>query len=241
MPPLYYRKELPAAGVTSPLHGRTKFLMPTPPEENLPADHAFLRRLLSERNKYPDRAPAIDAAVRETFERTVSMLVLDMCGFSRLTLKHGIIHFLAMVEQMHEGAFPAVRGNGGQVIKTEADNIFAIFPEPAHALEASLDIFRSFEAINAVVSPERHLRGSIGIGFGPTLVISGEDLFGCEMNLASKLGEDLAGGMEILLTESAYHALPPEKYELEQLSFSISGMELPSYRFQRCLHPSIAR
>lgn len=196
--------------------------------------------MLSERNKYPERAPAIDTLVRQTFERTVAMLVLDMCGFSRLTLKYGIIHFLAMVEQMHEGAFPAVRGNGGQVIKTEADNIFAIFPGPAHAVEASLDIFRAFEAINAVVPPERHLRGSIGIGFGDTLVIAGEDLFGCEMNLASKLGEDLAAGMEILLTESAYNALPPDKYELEPVSFSISGIELPSYRFQRCLHPAIA-
>jgi adenylate cyclase len=207
--------------------------------EKPPANHAYLKRLLSERNQYPERAPAIDALVRQTFERMVSMLVLDMCGFSRLSLKHGIIHFLAMVEQMHEGAFPAVRGNGGQVVKTEADNIFAIFPEPAHALEASLDIFRSFEAINAVVPPERHLRGSIGIGFGDTLVISGEDLFGCEMNLASKLGEDLAAGMEILLTEAAYHALPSGRYEMEPVSFSVSGMELPSYRFQRCLHPSL--
>ena len=215
--------------------------MSSTPEDQPLANHAYLRRLLSERNRYPGRASAIDELIQRTFERTVSMLILDMCGFSRLTLKYGIIHFLAMVEQMHEGAFPAVLGNGGQVIKTEADNIFAVFAEPAQAVEASLDIFRSFEAINAVVPPERHLRGSIGIGFGDTLVISGEDLFGCEMNLASKLGEDLAAGMEILLTEAAYHALPPGRYELEAVSFSISGIELPSYRFQRCLHPSLAR
>jgi hypothetical protein len=39
-----------------------------------------------------------------------------------------------------------VTGNGGQVIKQEADNLFAIFAQPAHALEAALDIFRAFEA-----------------------------------------------------------------------------------------------
>jgi class 3 adenylate cyclase len=196
-----------------------------------------LRRLLSERNQYPERTSEIDEKIRQTFERRVAILVLDMCGFSRLTSQHGIIHFLAMVCQMEQGACPAVTGNGGEVIKQEADNLFAIFAQPAQALEAALDIFRAFEAMNEVTSEERNIYGSIGIGFGDTLVIGSHDLFGHEMNLACKLGEDLAAKMEILLTPAAHDALPLGRYACTPDSFLISGLELHCQRFQQCLYP----
>src|SRR5947208_7496131 len=107
-----------------------------------------LRQLLSERNQYPDRVARIDEQLRATFGRTVAILALDMCGFTSLTNRHGIIHFLAMIHEMEGAARPAVEGNGGRVIKVEADNLFAVFDDPAHALEAALDIFRAFEAVN---------------------------------------------------------------------------------------------
>ena len=92
--------------------------------------HEELRRLLSERNQYPERAAQIDERIRAAFERRVAILVLDMCGFSRLSRKHGIIFYLAMIRQMEEAATPAVVGNGGRVIKQEADNLFAVFDQP---------------------------------------------------------------------------------------------------------------
>ncbi|HWP44632.1 MAG TPA: adenylate/guanylate cyclase domain-containing protein [Blastocatellia bacterium] len=193
---------------------------------------ALLRRLLSERNQYPDRIAHIDEQLREAFERKVAILALDMCGFSRLTVRYGIIHYLAMIHQMEEAARPAVEGNGGQVIKQEADNLFAIFDEPAQALEASLDTFRAFDAINSVVPDERDIYGSIGIGYGDTLVIGDEDLFGPEMNLASKLGEDLACRQEIFLTRAAHAALPEGTYKFTPRSFSISGLEIDCFRYE---------
>jgi class 3 adenylate cyclase len=52
------------------------------------------------------------------------------------------------------------------------------------------------------------LRFSYGIGFGDVLELE-EDVFGLEVNLASKLGEDHARPGEVLLTSSAADALPP--------------------------------
>ena len=165
-------------------------------------------------------------------ERKVAILALDMCGFSRLTIQHGIIHYLAMIHQMEEASVPAVRENGGQVIKQEADNLFAIFEEPVQAVEAALDIFRAFEAINSVVPDDRDIYGSIGIGYGDTLVIGDEDLFGQEMNLASKLGEDLACRQEILLTAAAHAGLPEGLYKFAPMNFAISGLEIDCYRYE---------
>src|SRR4051812_29271177 len=199
-------------------------------------DRTRLKRLLAERNQYPARAAEIDAELQRAFSRKVAILALDMCGFSRLTAEHGVLHFLAMIDQMEQAAIPAVTANGGQVIKLDADNLFAIFTEPERALEAALDIFRAFDAINTVVPEERDIRGSIGIGFGDTLIIDEADLFGCEMNLASKLGEDCAGPMEILLTPAAHAALPPGRYNCAPRPFQIGGLQVDAQQFVRCCY-----
>ena len=202
-------------------------------------DHACLKRLLTERNQYPERIEEIDANIRKAFGRKVAILAMDMCGFSRLTAQYGIIHFMAMIHQMEQAACPAVSGNGGHVIKQEADNLFAIFPDPKRALEGALDIFRAFDAMNAVLPEERDIYGSIGIGYGDTLVIDNKDMFGNEMNLACKLGEDLATKKEILLTPAAFAALPPDRFEFTTTAFSISGVDLTCHKYQRSLFPEL--
>lgn len=196
------------------------------------AGRAHLRRLLSERNQYPERAAAIDDQIHRAFTRRVALLVLDMCGFSRLTAEHGVIHFLAMVRQMEQAAGPGIAGNGGQLIKQEADNLFAIFDTPEQALEAALDIIRSVEAMNAVLPQERAMAISVGIGYGDTLIIDGQDMFGQEMNSACKLGEDIAGRQEILLTAAAFAALPQQCYACEADSGQIGNATMVFYRFQ---------
>ncbi|MEW6207401.1 MAG: adenylate/guanylate cyclase domain-containing protein [Acidobacteriota bacterium] len=197
----------------------------------------LLNRLLSERNQNPDRIEEIDRRLKEAFERRVAILALDMCGFSRLTSHYGIIHYLAMIQQMEAAARPAVRQNGGVVIKQEADNLWAIFDTPTKALEGALDILRAFDAINSVVPSERDIFGTIGIGYGDTLVVGSEDLFGSEMNLASKLGEDLGGKNEILITAAAYGLLSTERYLCEPARFSISGVIIDCYRFKEKRYP----
>jgi len=207
----------------------------SPPRSHSRSGRALLRRLLAVRNQFPDRADEIDDQLCDAFQRNVAVLVLDMVGFSRLTVGYGIIHYLAMIHQMEEAAGPAVTGNGGLVIKQEADNLYAIFDDPERALESALDIFRAFDAVNSVVPPDRDIFGSIGIGYGATLVIDEEDFFGSEVNIACKLGEDLAGKSEILLTQSAYAALPPDRYICSPATFSISEMTIDYYRYERSL------
>jgi adenylate cyclase len=193
----------------------------------------YLKELLSVRNQYPERAEEIDAKIREAFEQRIAILVLDLCGFSRLTAKYGIIRYLAIIHQMDTVARPAVADNGGVVIKQEADNLFAAFDTPADAVEAAVDIFRAFDAVNSALPDERDLAGSIGIGYGDTLVIGGEDMFGGEMNFASKLGEDLAGEGEILITASAYAELDPDRYICVPRSFATSGVDISCYQLER--------
>jgi class 3 adenylate cyclase len=52
-------------------------------------------------------------------------------------------------------------------------------------------------------APEERILLCVGIGYGAMLRIGDDDVFGAEVNAASKLGEDTAGAGEILVTEGA--------------------------------------
>jgi adenylate cyclase len=185
-----------------------------------------LNKLLQERNEYPDRATEIDAEIRTTFGETYAVMVMDMSGFSRVTIKHGIIHFLAMIHRMNKIALPTVEEHDGAVIKFEADNAFAIFPEVEPAVDASVDIIKRLEAANTMLPEELDMHGKFGIGYGEVLIVQDEDLFGAEVNLASKLGEDLASRNQILLTESAFSRVDKAKRQYEEIEMSVSGLHL---------------
>jgi class 3 adenylate cyclase len=56
-------------------------------------------------------------------------------------------------------------------------------------------------------TPEEQLLLCVGIGFGKVLRVGDDDVWGREVNAASKLGEDTARAGEILITEGVRLAL----------------------------------
>jgi class 3 adenylate cyclase len=188
-----------------------------------------LTRLLQERNEHPERVAEIDQKIRETFAETHAIMVLDMSGFSRLTIRYGIIHFLAMIHRMNAIVSPAVEEYGGRVVKLDADDVFAVFPDVGKALDASIDILKRLEAVNTGLPEELDLYASMGIGYGEVLNLE-DDMFGEQMNLASKLGEDLARRSEILLTEAAHQQIAGDSREFEQIELSVFGLALTVYK-----------
>jgi adenylate cyclase len=191
-----------------------------------------MARLLQERNEHPERADEVDARIRETFGETLAVLVMDMAGFSRQTLRHGIIHFLAQIHRMHALAGPSVENHGGEVVKYEADNVYAVFQDVEQAVAAALDLDRAMEAADTMLPDEYDLHGEFGIGYGEILIVE-DDLFGSEVNLASKLGEDLAQRGEILLTESAHARVADGARRYDELLMSVSGLELRIHKVRK--------
>jgi adenylate cyclase len=192
-----------------------------------------LEQFLQERNEHPERAAEIDARIHEIFGEMLAVFVMDMSGFSRQTIRRGIIFFLAQIHRMHSIATPVIESHGGEVIKYEADNVFAVFPDVEQAVDAAVDLDRSLELVDTMLPDECDMHGEFGIGYGEVLVVENEDLYGSEVNLASKLGEDLAQRGEILLTESAYARVDPAKRKYEQLSMSVSGLDLVVHRVKK--------
>ncbi len=192
-------------------------------------DAAELARLLDARNEHPESLAEIDAEIWQRFGRTRAVLVLDMCGFSRLTMRYGITHFLAMIRRLQTIVRPVIAAGGGHVVKTEADNVFATFDDVPAALAAARSIQRSLDTANTFLPEDWDLHAAIGIGYGPLLVIGDDDLFGSEMNIASKLGEDVAGRGEILLSSAARERVEAES-DASEIPVQVSGLTIRAYR-----------
>jgi class 3 adenylate cyclase len=84
-----------------------------------------LDQLLQKRLDCPEQSQEIDQQIQALFSQDCAILVLDLSGFSRLTIRYGIIHFMAMIYRMNAIASPLVQQHQGRVIKQEADNLFA--------------------------------------------------------------------------------------------------------------------
>jgi adenylate cyclase len=187
---------------------------------------AELTRLLEQRLSQPELTEAIDAQIQATFVETHAILILDMSGFSRLVEEFFIIHTLAQIQQMRSVVIPVVEAHQGEVLKLEADNVYAIFPRVADALAAATQMLQQLAQVNT--------HASIGIGYGELIMIANDrggskDAFGNQMNLASKLGEDLAEANEILLTDAAFQQIAPlTGWQSEGMQ--ISGLKLQVWR-----------
>lgn len=197
------------------------------------AGRETLRRLLRAYNEQPDEREAIVVEIRRRFQRDAAVLVLDTCGFSRTVRAKGIVHFLALLERLERLARPLIAQHAGRVLKIEADDIFAVFPDPDHAVACAEAIVHNLDIANEALPARDELNVSIGIGYGEVLLIGDDDLYGDEMNIASKLGEDVAGQNEVLLTPAAHAALTSTDRAFQPFAFSVSGLELTAYRLMR--------
>jgi len=193
---------------------------------------ANLERILGEMIEVPEQRAELAQAVVEIFSQDKAVLVLDMTGFSRTTQRHGIVSFLLMIHQMQLIARPAVDAHGGLLVKAEADNLFCLFDIVADAVRAGQDILERLNAANLLLPEDRRLFVSIGIGHGNILNVADEDLFGNEVNLASKLGEDVAERGEILLTAAARAQLREVDITAREETVSISGLDVTYYKIQ---------
>jgi class 3 adenylate cyclase len=161
-------------------------------------------------------------------ERVV--FVLDMSGFSLLTRKYGIIHYLSMVRRMQLTSEPIIKTYGGYLLKFEADNCFAVFPDTLSAVHAAIALQLAFDASNILTSDDFDVHIACGIDYGKILVIGNEDCFGDAVNRACKLGEDVAAAGEILVTQDAIKTITSElDLKLREVNISVSGLNIPAY------------
>jgi class 3 adenylate cyclase len=182
----------------------------------------------------PQARARVEAEIRAAYERELGVLISDMSGFSRITREEGILHFLALIHQMQSFCIPAIEGAGGRLVKAEADNLYAAFDTPAAALAGAVAMHDACDRACAGRARNDIVSLSIGIDYGPVLDLDGADYFGDAVNIASKLGEDVAEGGELLITERAAAGLAkPVGWRSESRRTRISAVDIDYLAFTR--------
>lgn len=177
----------------------------------------------------PADRPAIEALIRMTFQVTRAALVLDMTDFSISVRRTGILAHLALIRRMQVLARAPIVDAGGEIVKHDADNVFAVFPDAAQALRAAEAIQQQLAGRGLATTDGCSVGASIGIDVGDILLIRETDFFGDAVNIASRLGEDLAARGEILVSERAWAAAgKPPGYEAAE--YVVSGLPIPVFR-----------
>lgn len=169
----------------------------------------------------------------EKYQRIVSVLVLDMTGFTNTAIHHGEVHSLLRIYDAQRVCLPVLKDFSAELIRAFADDLVALFEHPAAAVDAALDIHDRIDMFNqSELSGPAPTECCVGIGYGKVYAIGPNRAMGDEMNQASKLGEDLARSRETLLTRNAFEGVRSR----EDLHFERQTMDdelFPYYRAHR--------
>ncbi|MFN8413430.1 MAG: adenylate/guanylate cyclase domain-containing protein [Anaerolineales bacterium] len=175
----------------------------------------------------------LEAIIWQEYGTENTVLVLDMSGFSLLTRKYGIVHYLSMVRRMQLTTEPIIKSHGGTIIKFEADNCFAVLPDPLAATRAAITLQLAFNAANLLTDEELDIHIAIGIDYGKVLIIDNMDCFGDTVNRASKMGEDIGNAGEILISKEAMELIPADaEIKGHPVELNISGLSFSAFSIE---------
>jgi class 3 adenylate cyclase len=182
-------------------------------EATLKGSSARLWKLVEERMAQGADVTTIDQRIWDLFGEEWAIAFTDLAGFSRQVAKFGIIHFLQVMLEQQRLLLPIVEAHDGILVKIEADSFLILFKKPVQALRCCIAMQKLCQSVNARRAAEEQIVLCCGLGFGKILKIGDEDVFGHEVNMASKLGEDTAKGNEILVTRAAKDAIGEGAWE----------------------------
>lgn len=112
-------------------------------------------------------------------------LFSDVRGFTAYAERHGNAAAAAMVARFLEIARGAIARHDGAEIKTEGDNIFAVFPSASSAVMCGVELVDAAADVNAR-EPENPIQIGVGVHAGEA-VETAEGYIGTAVNLAARL------------------------------------------------------
>lgn len=151
----------------------------------------------------PNEAEKLRLQIWEQFGTEGAVFISDMASFSSTSRNSGVCQFLQLIYRARKIIAPLIASNNGTLLKCDADNCYAFFPDTDDAIKASFEVNAALNDSNSRFGPEEKIYLSVGIDYGRVLIVDNIEYFGDPVNTASKLGEDLATRAEMLITQRA--------------------------------------
>eukprot|EP00551_Chaetoceros_affinis_P010195 CAMPEP_0203675340 /NCGR_PEP_ID=MMETSP0090-20130426/19841_1 /ASSEMBLY_ACC=CAM_ASM_001088 /TAXON_ID=426623 /ORGANISM="Chaetoceros affinis, Strain CCMP159" /LENGTH=628 /DNA_ID=CAMNT_0050541501 /DNA_START=210 /DNA_END=2096 /DNA_ORIENTATION=- len=166
----------------------------------------------------------------------IVMLQSDLSGFTRLTKKYGILHFMTLILQCRKVFNTHLEKYGGEIIKYDGDNIICKFRSNSslsydkdgdsaggggiysssatqRAIQYVLAVRADLDQYNSGREEDFQIRAKIGMAKGAVIVTDDGDIVGDAWEECCELSEGMAKVGEILITEEIKADL--EKLEVQ--------------------------
>ena len=170
------------------------------------ASHDRLEKLIEKRLAPGAEKARIDEQIWHLFGERWAVMFTDLSGFSRRVADFGIIHFLQTIYESNRLLVPIIEEHCGVLLKVEGDSLLVIFRDVDEAVDCAIAMQHCVRQYNTAIEQNEQVLLCIGLGYGDMLRIGDSDVFGAEVNAASKLGEDTARPYQILVTDSVRQA-----------------------------------
>lgn len=174
-----------------------------------------LERLIQERMEPGADKARVDQRIWDLFGEDWCVMFTDLSGFSRRVAEFGIIHFLQIIQESERVLIPVMEDFEGILLKVEGDSMLVIFRNARKALHCAMRLQEMLLTYNLDRLPQEQILLCVGLGYGRVLRIGDRDVYGAEVNWASKLGEDTAEAGEILVT----HGFRQQCGDLPEVTF----------------------
>jgi class 3 adenylate cyclase len=169
----------------------------------------------------PAEGDALDRLIDRRCGEELAILVSDSAGFTRRTHEIGILPALTAVRRAYAQFKPIVAKHKGAVVSQKVDNLVAVYPDALRAVRSAVELRRAMRG--------QTIGFCLGIDVGRVIRLT-DDVYGAPVNVASKLGEDLAGQDEILVTSEVARRVRGRIRVVYSRSTEIGGKEFELYK-----------
>lgn len=141
------------------------------------------------------------------------MLQSDLSGFTRLTKKYGILHFMTLILNCRKIFNMHLFECDGEILKYDGDNNICKFTSTEQAIEYVLRVRADLDKYNEGKEEDFQIRAKMGMAKGSVIVSQDGDIVGDAWEQCCYLSEEMAKVGEILISEEI-------KSDLKGLSFN---------------------
>ncbi|MBI4691195.1 MAG: hypothetical protein HY754_13170 [Nitrospirae bacterium] len=186
------------------------------------------------REKLPDEYILTESEVFNT-RRSEAIMVVDLCGSTRISNKYGNIFFTDLVKVIEDKVQKISQEHKARFLKGLGDGFLVTFLEPEQAVQSAIEILKVIQKYNKDVETKRRIDLRISISSGEVEIDSRGDRRGERVNMGFRLdkvkGKDLhetVGGIKksempernrILITEHVLLDLEEKGFVFRKIGF----------------------
>lgn len=155
--------------------------------------------------RFLSQAREINRRVAEEYRETCAVMFTDVTASTAFFERHGDFDGLILLREYNRIMVPIITRHGGSIVKTLGDGLLVVFPDPAGACRAAVEMQQSAQEANSSLPGASTITITVAIHAGDVFRYN-NDVFGDVINVTARVSS-VTNPSTILLTEPAKRSL----------------------------------